>query len=72
MCLKTVLIQLAKLLPLSVELQRALGADETSREYRSGIEDALDLPDTTAWQEPPIPVKAKTSLFEEADDAVNG
>ncbi|MBM3210571.1 hypothetical protein FJZ33_00005, partial [Candidatus Poribacteria bacterium] len=44
MCLKTVLIQLAKLLPLSIELQRAIQADETSREYREGIDDALDIP----------------------------
>lgn len=44
MCLKTVLIQLAKLLPLSIELQRAISADETSREYREGIDDALDIP----------------------------
>ena len=49
MCLKTVLIQLAKLLPLSVELQRAIAADETSREFRAGIDDALDLPETTTW-----------------------
>ena len=52
MCLKTTLIQLAKLLPLSIELQRAISADETSREYRSGIDTALDLPDNTNWQEP--------------------
>lgn len=49
MCLKTVLIQLAKLLPLSVELQKAIAADETTRDYRSGIEDALDLPDNVNW-----------------------
>ena len=48
MSLKTVLIQLGKILPLSLELQRALTADETSREFRSGIEDVFDLP-TTAW-----------------------
>ena len=46
---KTVLIQLAKLLPLSVELQRAIQADETSRDYRKGIDNALDLPDTAVW-----------------------
>lgn len=51
MCLKTVLIQLAKLLPLSVELQQALEADETSREYRKGIDNALDLPSTTNWDD---------------------
>jgi recombination protein RecT len=51
MCLKTVLIQLAKLLPLSVEVQRAIEADESSRDYRDGIGDALDLPTTTNWKE---------------------
>lgn len=44
MCLKTVLIQLSKVLPLSIELQRAIQVDETSREYREGIDDALDIP----------------------------
>lgn len=51
MCLKTVLIQLAKVLPLSVDVQRALQADETSREFRKGIENALDIPDTTNWKD---------------------
>lgn len=49
MALKTVLVQLAKLLPLSVEIQRAIAADESSRDFRAGVEDALDLPDTTDW-----------------------
>lgn len=53
MCLKTVLVQLAKLLPLSVELQRAIAVDETSREFKAGIDDALDLPETTTWEEEP-------------------
>jgi len=56
MCLKTVLIQLAKLLPLSVEVQRAIEADESSRDYRDGIGDALDLPNTTNWKEEAIDV----------------
>jgi len=54
MCLKTVLIQLAKLLPLSIEVQQAISADETSREYREGIDNALDLPDQTTWDEKAI------------------
>lgn len=49
MCLKTVLIQLAKLLPLSVEVQRAIEADESSRDYREGVGDALDIPSTSSW-----------------------
>lgn len=50
MCLKTVLIQLSKLLPLSVEMQRAISVDETSRDYREGVTDAMTLP-TNAWTE---------------------
>ncbi len=50
MCLKTCLVQLGKLLPVSVEIQRAIMADESAREYKSGIEDALDLPTTTTWE----------------------
>lgn len=51
MCLKTVLIQLSKLLPLSVEMQRAISIDETSRDWRDGVKDAIDLPTTTSWSE---------------------
>lgn len=54
MCLKTVLIQLAKILPLSIELQRALTVDETSRDYRAGLDDALDSPVTTHWDDEPF------------------
>lgn len=52
MCLKTVLIQLGKVLPLSFELQHAIEQDETSREYRKGMKDVLEAPSTTAWNEP--------------------
>lgn len=52
MCLKTVLIQLCKVLPLSFELARAVEQDETSRDYKAGIGDALEMPTTTDWQEP--------------------
>lgn len=50
MCLKTVLIQVAKTAPMSTELRRALDTDETSREFKEGITDALDLP-VSDWQE---------------------
>jgi len=52
MCLKTVLIQLAKLLPLSMELQQAIANDETSRDFRRGVSDVLDIAPTTNWDEP--------------------
>ncbi len=51
MCLKTVLKMLSKLMPLSVDLQRAIQVDETSRDYRKGVKDALEMPDTTKWLE---------------------
>lgn len=53
MAMKTVLIQLSKMLPLSVELQRAISSDETSRDYRKGIDNVLDLPDKTEWKTDP-------------------
>lgn len=61
MCLKTVLIQLAKILPLSIELQRSIQSDETSRDYKKGIDDVLDLPDQVNWNEVEKEVEAKTS-----------
>jgi recombination protein RecT len=61
MALKTVLIQLSKLLPLSIELQRAIEADETSRDYRSGVDDALDLHTTTEWTAPPAETVTETA-----------
>jgi recombination protein RecT len=51
MCMKTVLIQICKLIPLSIEMQRAIAADETSRDFRNGIGDALDMPITNDWDE---------------------
>jgi len=52
MCLKTVLIQLCKVLPLSFELQKAIEQDEASREYRKGVTDVLETPSMTNWDEP--------------------
>jgi len=51
MCKKTVLLQLAKTLPLSVEMRKAIQVDESSRHYKQGAEDMLDIPDTTDWNE---------------------
>jgi len=67
MCLKTVLIQLSKVLPLSVELQQAIQADETSREYREGIDNALDIP-AQDWQndDKTPPAIANTSTGQES------
>ncbi len=60
MCLKTVLIQLMKILPMSIELQRAVEADETSRDFRKGIDDVLDLPDQVNWDSVEKEVEDKT------------
>ncbi len=67
MCLKTVLIQLCKVLPLSFEIQRAIEHDETSREYRDGVKDVLDAPSTTNWNEP-----AQLDAPKEAEPATLG
>lgn len=50
MCLKTVLTQGAKLWPISVELQRALDQDETTRDFRPGT-DVLDIPSQVNWDD---------------------
>lgn len=49
MCKKTVLIQLAKVLPKSVELQKALAMDNTTKSSISA--DMFDIPDETNWEE---------------------
>lgn len=68
MCLKTVLIQLSKLLPLSMELQRAISVDETSRDYKEDIDSALDLKDNTAWNGEETPaIEGKVEPKEEVD-----
>ena len=53
MCKKTVLIQLAKLLPKSVELQKALAMDGTTKsDLRT---DMFEVKDETNWDEELIP-----------------
>jgi recombination protein RecT len=47
MCKKTVLVQLAKLLPKSVELQKALALDNTTKSQISA--DMFNIPDETNW-----------------------
>jgi len=49
MCLKTVLIQLMKLLPKSIEIQRALAMDETVKAKVD--KDMFTVPDEANWQE---------------------
>lgn len=49
MCLKTVLLKLSKVLPISIELQQAIQTDETSRAYKDGVKDILEIPDQTNW-----------------------
>jgi len=69
MCMKTVLIQLMKTLPLSAELQKAVLADETSRDYRKGVADAFDLPDTTMWAEQVASEAKPSTLSQMAEKA---
>lgn len=49
MCKKTVLIQLAKLLPKSVELQKALSMDNTTKS-RLDV-DMFNIKDETNWND---------------------
>jgi len=49
MSLKTVLVQLMKILPLSVELQHAINQDETARDFRKGVDSVLDIPSQIDW-----------------------
>lgn len=49
MCKKTVLIQLAKLLPKSIELQKALAMDNTTKSQVSA--DMFSIPDETNWED---------------------
>ncbi len=60
MCLKTVLVQGAKIWPISIELQRALDTDETAREILPGIDDVLDIPSQVNWDAIEKEVKEKT------------
>ena len=53
MCLKTVLLQLSKLLPLSGVLQRALDVDGTTRHFNPHVTDALDMLSETDWSKKP-------------------
>lgn len=65
MCLKTVLTQGAKIWPLSIELQRALEADETSRQLRPGVDDVLDIPSESNWDE--VGAEAEKKIEKEVD-----
>jgi len=50
MCLKTCLLKLSKILPISIELQQMIQSDETSKHYRKGA-NMLEIPDQTNWQD---------------------
>jgi recombination protein RecT len=53
MAKKTAIKQLCKYLPLSIEVQRGLAADETTKKVDETIEqpaEILDQPDTTDWE----------------------
>ncbi len=61
MCLKTVLTQGAKIWPISIELQRALETDETSRSLvAGGIDSPLDIPSEVNWDAVEKEVEEKT------------
>lgn len=69
MCMKTVLIRLMKLLPKSIEIQRALAMDETIKTRVD--KDMFAVPDATDWtQEAPIEAEITKAegVLEPGDD----
>jgi len=60
MCLKTVLLQLMKLLPKSIEIQRALAMDETIKTKVD--DDMFQVPDVTDWNHEPEAIEEKTTV----------
>ena len=64
MCKKTVLIQLTKLLPKSVELQKALAMDNTTKSVVKA--DMFEVPDETNWNEQVI--EANNAVLPAAKD----
>lgn len=55
MCKKTVLIQIMKLLPKSVELQKAIAMDNTTKSKINA--DMFNIPDETNWEDDKISVE---------------
>ncbi|NLF83988.1 MAG: recombinase RecT [Candidatus Gastranaerophilales bacterium] len=67
MCLKTVLIQLMKLLPKSVEIQHALKMDATTK---SKIDlDMINIPDETNWQDDAIEAEQVKQIANKEQEA---
>jgi len=71
MAKKTVLIQLSKTLPLSVEIQRVIQADETSRDYRVGIKDMMDIPTKDTWDKSEVETAEVSEVDKKVDDNVS-
>jgi recombination protein RecT len=53
MAKKTVLKALMKYMPISVEFQRAVDQDETTKHFESGTDDMSEIVDVTDWAEAP-------------------
>ncbi|OKP81696.1 recombinase RecT [Paenibacillus sp. P3E] len=53
MAKKTVLKSLMKYMPISVEFQRAVDQDETTKRFESDADDMSDIVDVTDWTEAP-------------------
>ncbi len=70
MCLKTVLTQGAKIWPISIELQRALDADESARDIRAGVDNGLDIPSQVSWDD--VEKKVEKELDAATDENVKG
>lgn len=70
MCLKTVLVQLMKILPLSVELQTAIGQDEAAREIRleTKVDNVLDIPSQVNWEDVEKEVEKKNDTISSTEE----
>jgi recombination protein RecT len=66
MAKKTVLKALMKYMPISVEFQRAVDQDETTKHFESGTDDMSEIVDVTDWAEAP---GESTEVIEDSNQA---
>jgi recombination protein RecT len=64
MAKKTVLKGLMKYMPISVEFQKAVDQDETTKHFESGADDMADVIDVTDWSEAPAEAEADPNQAE--------
>ena len=73
MAKKTIIKRLCKYLPLSVEVQRGLAVDETTKVARKDMQDEEEIiyeADLTDWTDKVITVEAKETEAQPTEDTV--